>query len=615
VIIESVLMHLEKGKTPVEAAIDGTKEVAAAVMASTGTNLVVFTPIAFMGGIVGQFMRSFGLTVVYATLFSLLASFTLTPMLCALLLKQKDVRVKKHVEWKNPLSIFVVLTERCVQFLLKEYQIVFKAMFRHPKLTIFLVIFLFWCMRFVMPFVDSDFYPASDKDMIGISISMPQGSTIERTKRVVDQVENRLKIIPEVDSYLVFTGKNGVEKAGITVNLKPLSERKRSDTMIINELIPFVSAIPDAEINLTRGNDTGVSDGDVSLNVYGKDYDRVIEIAGEMKERMEKSGYFRSVTSSYKTPKTEIRFVPDEKKLLDYGVSNARLGNVVRSSVYGNESNVYKENGEEYKVNVELNKAYVTDMKDLDQIGIVSVKGLVAVTELGLLSREKSLPTIVHRDRERIITIDGFLSKSSLGYVTQILNSEFKSISFAEGYGYRYVGNSDYQGESERENGKAFVLAIILTLMLLSALMNSILYPLVIVSTIATSFLGVFLFLFFFEQSMNVASMLAMVMLVGIVVNNAILLLDYTIQKMDEGVDIVEALWLGASVKFRAILMTSIAIILGTLPQMYDVVPLKSSMGTVMVGGMLASILFTFFFVPVLFWYTQRLHRKFFKKP
>lgn len=614
VIIESVLMHLEKGKTPIAAAIEGTKEVAAAVIASTGTNLVVFTPIAFMGGIVGQFMRSFGLTVVYATLFSLLASFTLTPMLCGLLLKKKDAVVKKHFEWKNPFSIFVVWTENLMRFLLKEYQIIFKAMFRHPKLTIVITIFLFWCMRFVMPYVDSDFYPASDSDTIGISIVMPQGSTIERTQHVVEKVEARIKSVAEVDSYLTFTGSNGVERSSITVNLKPQAERKRSDKTIINELIPFMSSIPDAEINMTRGSGPGVSDGDVTLNVYGKDYDRVIEISAQMKEKMEKSGYFRSVTSSYKTPKSEIRFVPDEEKLMDHGVSNARLGNVIRSSVFGNDSNVYKENGEEYKVNVELNKAYARDMKDLEQIGIVSVKGLVPVTELGRVSREKSLPTIVHRDRERIITLDGFLSKSSLGYVTQVLEKEFKNISFGEGYGYRYVGNSDYQEESERENGKAFMLAIILTLMLLSALMNSLLYPLVIVATIATSFLGVFLFLFFFEQSMNVASMLAMVMLVGIVVNNAILFLDYTIQKMNEGVEIVEAIWLGASVKFRAILMTSIAIILGTLPQMYDVVPLKGSMGTVMVGGMVASILFTFFLIPVLFWYTERLHRKFFKK-
>ena len=175
------------------------------------------------------------------------------------------------------------------------------------------------------------------------------------------------------------------------------------------------------------------------------------------------------------------------------------------------------------------------------------------------------------------------------------------------------MGDSEYQAETNREIGKAFMLAVILTYMLLSALMNSGTYSLSIMLSVLTSFIGVFFALFFLGQSMNIASMLGMVMLVGLVVNNAILLLDYTMLKMKEGVPVREALWLGASVKFRAIIMTSLAIVLGVLPQLTSISPLKQSMGAVVIGGMLGSIVFTFIFTPLAFWYIDRLRSIFVK--
>lgn len=612
VIIENVLVHLERGKDAITSAIDGTKEVTAAVIAGAGTNLVVFTPIAFMGGIIGKFMSSFGLTVVYATLFSIFASFTLTPMLCGLLLKNKDVKNKKIFSWKNPFSIFAVWVEKLMVFLLKEYRIIFHAMFTRPLVVVGIVLGLFWAIGTLFPYIDGTFYPASDTDLIVVDVVMPQEATIQKTTAIVHRIEERIKKIPEVESYLSSIGINGVEKANIKVNLMESKKRKRSDQDIINELIPFVARIPDAEINLIRGDGTSSGGGDVSINVFGSDYNKVIDLSHQMKEKMEKSGFFRSVISSYKSPKTEIRFVPNDEKMLFFGVTHARLGEVLRASVYGHDKNTYKEEGEQYDINIKLSDYYLS--KDMKDIAIVSSKGLIAVTELGDMIQDKALPMITHRDRQRVITLDGYLSKSSLSYVSKTLNQDFDQMPWEEGYGYKYVGDSELQEESNTETTKAFILSVVLTLMLLCALMNSFFYPLVIISMIATSFLGVFFFLFVFEQSINIASMLAIVMLVGIVVNNAILVLDYTITRLKEGMPLLEAIWAGMEAKFRAVWMTSIAIVLGTLPQMFDPVMTKSSMGTVMIGGVLASILFTFFFVPILFWYVEIFRRKFFEK-
>jgi hydrophobic/amphiphilic exporter-1 (mainly G- bacteria), HAE1 family len=610
VIIENVLEHLEHKETALRAAIDGTKEVSGAVLAATGTNLVVFTPIAMMSGIVGQFMRAFGLTVIFATLFSLLSSFSLTPMLCGLLLKKKDIKKKQKRKTINPFARLATRVNRMTEGLKTEYKKIFDLIFRFPKLTVTFVVMAFLSLALIMPYIGGEFFPDSDEDMITIKITMPQGSTIERTEKITKNIEERVEKIPEVESILTSIGQDGVENSAVVINLISSTKRQRSDTDIIQELIPFTAQIPDAEINIRRGEARGGIEGDVSVNVYGLDYDKIIEISEKMREIMQDSGFFRSVTSSYKMPKKEIRFFPDQKKLIEHDLTAAEVGNVIRASVYGNDSNIYKEGGQEYDINVELDERYSQDFDDLKQIQIISHKGMFPITELGNIKEAKALPNIRHRDKERFIRLEGYLSKSNSGYVQGILNQEFKKIDFPDGYGYGYFGMAEHQRETGREILKAFILAVILTYMLLAALLNSFTYPISILLSVGTSFIGVFYALFFLGQDINIASMLGMVMLVGMVVNNSILLIDYTLIQMKEGVEVVEALWLGASRKFRAIIMTSLAIILGVAPQIKSVMPIKPSMSAVVIGGMLASILFTFIFTPVAFWYIERFTKK-----
>jgi HAE1 family hydrophobic/amphiphilic exporter-1 len=621
IIIENVLVHLERNKDdPERAAIEGTKEVVVPIIASTGTNLVVFMPIAMMGGIVGLMMKSFGLTVVYATLFSLLASFSLTPMLCAAILKPKVVQKlgRAHGLFSTifaPLKWIRKGVDRSMEFLKREYKYIFDLIFRFPKITIVATVLLFAVSLFLTSYIENDFAPQSDEDQIKINIILPQGSTIERTIETTKLVEKYLDTLAEKKSYLTKIGENGVENVKITLDLTPLKERKRKDTQIMNSLVQFMAKIPDIETSFERGIAIEPGIGDIAIDLYGLDYETMIRISNQMKEIMQESGYFREVLMSYKVPRNEIQLVPRQDKLIEYGLTAAGIGSVLRASIYGEDSNVYKEKGEEYKVNLELNDKYAQDFDDLKVISILSKKGLIPIDELGELKTDKAIPTIWHRDRSRVIHLDGFLGKSAFGFVSSNLDKKFKVIAFSAGYGYRYVGNAENMYESNKELGKAFVLAVILTFMLLCALMDSLIaYPLAVMATVATSMIGMILGLFFLGYSINVASLMGVVMLVGMVVNNAILLLDYTLTKMKEGVPVKEALWLGASEKFRVIIMTSLAIILGVLPQLWSVMEMKRAMGAVMAGGMLASILFTFILVPVVFWYLERFERKVFKR-
>jgi hydrophobic/amphiphilic exporter-1 (mainly G- bacteria), HAE1 family len=602
VIIESCLEHVQKGENVVEAVINGTQEVFVAVLASTGTNLVVFAPLAFMGGIVGQFMRSFGMTVIYVTIFSLIISFSLTPMLCAQFLRK---RKKISSRW-NILSWSVDLVNRGVDFLKEEYRVVFLWSFRYPKTVVFIVITALASTFYIIPYIGSDFRPQGDEDKITLKMSLPQGSTIERTLESVKRIEERVAIIPEVKSYFSHIGKRGVENADMTIDLIPISERNRSDVDVIEELTPFVANISDADITLARGIGIG-GEGDLTIYVYGESFDEIMELSSKMRKIMEESGFFRSIASSYQFPKNEIKFIPDQKRLILDGIRGVDIGRVIRASVYGDDSNIYKEKGSEYDINVKLDERYIEDFNDVKQINIITRKGSVPVVEFGTLDTQKAMPKILHRDKMRGIQLDGYIAKTTLGHVRQYLDKEFEALTSPDGSGYMHVGNAERQDDSSREIGKAFLLAVILTYMLLAAVMNSIFYPIPIAFSIVSSFFGVFYLLFFLGESMNIASMLGMVMLVGLVVNNAILLLDYTMQEMKRGMPIVDALWEGSSKRFKPIIMTSIAIVLGVLPQMWSIMPVKSSMGTVMVGGMLASILFTFIFTPVSFWYIVRL--------
>lgn len=601
VIIESVITHLNSGKGPQQAAVEGTKEVIVPVLAACGTNLVVFTPIAFMGGIVGQFMEQFGLTVIYATIFSLLASLSLTPMLCALLLKPKT---QEQLERKG-------FSERVVDFLLKEYKIVFNLLFKIPKTSIIVVLALFVGSFTVASYIGNEFIPVYDRDRLEVKLALPDGSNVFASLEKAKKVEKMLEELPEVKSIVTFIGQEGEQNVSVIANLYPYDQRDRSDLDIISLLTPRLAEVADVEIQTVRGDNGGNAQGDVSMNVYGNNYEQVIESSEKIMKLMRETGYFRSLTSSYKTPKTELKFYPDISEFERYGVTGQEVASAIRAAIYGDDTNIFREDEEEYDITIRISDQYLNTVESLSDVFVITQRGLVPITALGEMTLERSIPTIYRRDRRRVIQLDGFLAKSTAGVVQGELSEKIDQAGLPEGISYRYVGNAESQEESGREIGKAFLLAIILTYMILTAILNSFVHPFTIATSIITSFSGVFLMLFFFESSINIASMLGFVMLVGLAVNNAILLLEGIEAQIikDPKIDLVDAIWKGFENRFRPILMTSIAIVLGATPQMFEHDLAKASMGMVIVGGVLASIVFTFILTPQVYWYFERMRR------
>ncbi len=596
IIIESALSLIAKGKSPEEAAIQGTKSVVLPVFASSGTNLAVFIPIAFMGGMVGKFMVQFGLTIVFATLLSILISFTLTPMLIAKLMKPSTNSIGER------------LARSINSFFIESYRPFFNFFWRFKIVALALSGLLMYGSLVIVGYVGVEFSPTSDTDEINIVIKTPQGSTLEKTTERTLQIDEIVRSHKEVFSTVASIGENGETNANIQVNLIPLAERPQmTDLQLIELLTTETAHIPEITIDTTRVAQ-GPAAADIVINLYGLDYNKIIEYSEVIKDKMQGLEVFRSLNSSYQLPKNEKRFIPDQEKLNLYGINNAQIGAAVRASIFGDTSNSYRDQGETYDINVLLNEYSRNSEQVFENIYVASPKGLIPISELGEIVEVKAFSEIKRRDKERIIEISGYLGKSTLGQVQADLNKLLEEIEFEEGYGYYYAGNAEMSADSNAELATAGILAVLLTYMVLAAVLNSYLHPFTIATSIITSFSGVFVMLFLTDSTMSMPAMLAMIMLIGLSVNNSILVVENAVYRIThDGWEIKDALWDSYESKTRTIFMTSIAIMLGMVPQMFSPDGIKSSMSVVIIGGMIASTIFTFLLTPTIFYIIEKI--------
>ena len=601
ILIESALQEMHAGKNPEDAAIDGTKKVAVSVLAGVGTNVVVFLPLAFMGGIIGQFMDQFGMTVVYLTILSLMFSFTLTPMMIAKFLRlgkeqKKTKDIKKH-EVKN------------VNGKLRRW---YDFQCAHPWRVVGIAVVVFIASTMLMKFVGNEFSPSTDANEITITARTPMGSTFEKSESVAQQIEQKLATFPEVRATTVKIGDQGLQNIDITVELVDVSERNISDKMLVQKMLPVISEVADVEIQIRAGEarSAGIS-SDLVLNVFGptdeirEEYtDKIINIINQIPE-------VQSAVRAQQLPSMETQFIPDQDKMNFWGVQNSYAGTTLRTALYGNDTYKYKENGNEYPIILDFAKPF-KNASLFDNVYVNSQKGMVPLSELGTVKTELSTPDIRRQNKNRLTEIDINIGKSTMGPVQAKIQSELDKLDWQNGYYAEFGGMSETQSETVGEIGKAFLLATILTYMLLAAILNSLAHPFTIATSILTSFIGVFVLMFLSGATMNVGAMLAFVMLVGLVVNNNILVLEPTIVRVNNGEEAHEALWSELMSKKNMVLMTSIAVVAGMVPQLWSIDGMKVAMGAVMIGGMLASLLFTFTLTPALFFLMERVrHWKF----
>ena len=600
ILIESALTELRSGKTSQQAAEEGTRKVAVPVLAGVGTNVVVFLPLAFMGGISGQFMLQFGMTVVYLTLLSLLFSFTLTPMMIAKLLKlprkqqtKQDIKELKEHNDKSRLHTWY------------EYQS------RHPFVVIIGAIATLLLSAQLVKFIGNEFSPSTDADEITITIRTPMGSVYSKSESIAREVEQRVKQFKEVKATTIKIGDKGLQNINMKVDLVDLEHRDISDKKLAQKILPLLSDIADAEIQIRAGENisgSGIS-SDMVLNVYGDNDAKRAMYANQIIDKINQIEAVQSAVIVQQTPANEIRFIPDNEKMNFWGVKNAQAGSTLRTALFGNDNYKYKENGDEYPIILEFEKQFKNQTM-FDSVYVNSQKGMVALSQLGKIESVPATSNIYRLDKNRATEIDINIGKSTIGPVQSEIQKQIDAMDWEPGYKASFAGMSEIQDETNGEIGQAFFLATILTFMLLAAIMNSLIHPFTIATSIITSFAGVFVMLFLSGASLNVGALLAFIMLVGLVVNNNILVLEPTVARVQNGEDAKKVLWQELMDKKRMIWMTTIAVVAGMIPQLWSNDGMKVAMGAVMIGGMCASLIWTFSLTPALFFVMEKLRKR-----
>lgn len=604
ILIESALNELHAGKTPEVAAEEGTHKVAIPVLAGVGTNVVVFLPLAFMGGIAGQFMLQFGMTVVYLTLLSLLFSFTLTPMMIAKLLrlprkKQNDKDIKEIKKQDN--------SSRLHKWY--EYQS------QHPWFVVLGAIFALILSSQLMRFVGNEFSPSTDANEITVTARTPMGSTYAKSESIAKEIDARLKQFPEIESTTIKIGDKGLQNISIKLSLVDVSKRSISDKKLAQKILPNLADIKDAEIQIRAGENisSSANNSDIVLNVYGDDDEKRMGYANQIIDKINEIDEVQSAVLAQQIPNNEIRFVPNDEKMNFWGVKNAQAGSTLRTAIFGNDTYKYKEKGDEYPIILEFEKQFKKQSM-FDSVYVNSHKGMVALSQLGDIENVPATSNIYRVDKNRVTEIDINIGKSTVGPVQNEIQEYLDTMNWENGYGASFAGMAEIQSETNGEIGQAFLLATILTFMLLAAIMNSFIHPFTIATSIITSFTGVFIVLFLSGSSLNVGALLAFIMLVGLVVNNNILVLEPTVARVQRGEDAKKVLWSELMGKKRMIWMTTIAVVAGMIPQLWSNDGMKVAMGAVMIGGMCASLVWTFTLTPAVFFLMEKLRKKIHKR-
>jgi len=461
---------------------------------------------------------------------------------------------------------------------------------------------------FPMRWVGNEFAPNTDIDEISIIARGPIGTTYARSVQTTMEIEKRLAEFPEIQSVSAKIGERGTQNINIKVNLVPRSERRVSDKVLVRQILPRIADIPGVEISITAGirMDGG---GDLVIQITGIDDDKRAEYADQIIAIVNQIPEVQSAMLATAAPGEELIFVPDPAKMRYWGAQNQTAAMALRTALYGNDSLRFREDGNEFPIIIELGMEYKTRAM-FESIFVPTPKGLVALSELGSVESGIAAPDIKRVDKQRVTEINIDLGKSTIGPVQSNIESELARIDFRPGYNAVFAGISEIQDDTTGEMVAAFLLAVILTYMLLAAILNSLVHPFTIATSIVLSFAGVFLMLFLTGASINIAVMLSIVMLVGLAVNNNILVLEPTIVRISKGEPAEKALWAEFIDKRRMLLMTTIAVAAAMVPQLWSADGMKMSMGAVIIGGMMASLFWTFAVTPAVFMALERLRWK-----
>lgn len=595
-VLENIYRYRELGMDPLTAAEEGTREISLAVLSTTATNLGVFIPIAFMGGIVGQFFNQFALTVVFSTLFSLWGAFTVTPMAAARLGGSVHVSsfAKKTTAWWHwfyrELEVF-------------QEVYVGRAM-KHPWLTIGFFCLLFAGSLLLIPRVGFELFPKVDEGVIRINLELSSTASLEATDEQIRKVEAYLREQPYVKSMSSTVGGrrlSSVNSGIIRVYLIDEGERK-SAFVIASDLRKKFAGLPDANVTINAASGQGGgSRKPVQITISGPDLDVLNSIAGELIEKIRDIPGLADLDTDWKVGRFDLNLTPDNLKLTSMGVTLSDVSDELRGYVSGIKAGVYREQGNEYDILVKLASRWVDSPENVPLLPMWTPFGFVPVNELAAVTYEPS-PTAIYRlDRQRKISVQAEVAGRTVGEVFRDITPRMDEIQLPTGYRFIIGGEIQNIQENFRRMLISFIMAAVLTFLMIAGILESYLFSLAIMLTIPLSVIGVIPTLLLTGTSLSIYGLLGLVMIVGLVVNNAIVIVDYAEVVRKKGHEAAGAMVEACRVRFRPIIMADITTLIAMLPLALGLGEggqYRAPLAIVLIGGLLAGGTMALFLIP-----------------
>lgn len=610
VVIENIYHHLEKGEESKTAAIKGRNEIGFAALSITMVDVVIYVPLALTGGLIGNIIREFAVVVVISTLLSLFVSFTVTPLLASRISKLERLTSKTII------GKFALIFEKYFHKVVGLYISILHWCFKNKWKVITISFVLFIASLSLVPFgfIGAEFITQSDRGEFAVILELPPDYSLENTNFVTQKVERYINNLPDVKK--VFTevgasnegliGQSSNNTSELDVELTPKEQRKLSTDQIGEQIKQFAEKIPGLKV---RVNPIGIfgtaNQTPIQLVVNGPNRDDVMKSALILEKVVKKIPGTADVRLSTEVGNPETRVDVDRQKLADFGLSIADVGAALQVAMQGNDDAKFRDGDDDYNILVSLDKFDRSKISDLKQMVFINNKGQVIQLQQFANVYQTTGPTNLQRmNRISAITVYSQVIGRPSGTIGQDIKNDMAKEKLPAGVNIAYWGDLKNQSDSFGSLGLALIAALIFVYMIMVALYDSYIDPLIIFFSIPVAMVGAFLALALTMKSLNIFSILGIIMLVGLVGKNAILLVDRTKHNKEDGASTYDALIEAGESRIRPILMTTTAMVIGMMPLALSTdsgSEWKSGLAWAIIGGLLSSMFLTLILVPVMY--------------
>ncbi len=615
VVLESIFQQRERGARPLEAALTGSKQVALAVASSTLTTIAVFVPVLFMKGSSAVTFKQLAYVVAFSLFCSLAVALTLVPVLCS-----RFLGGLRHVERKGFGRLYHLAGD-IQHALASQYGSLIRAALRHRFAVLATATLLMFGTYQLIPLVGVELTPETDEGEVRANVELEPGTRVEVTDAHLQDMARIIRDnVPETQTIMIETGGGGFSSSNsmhtgeIRVRLKPQSERTRSAKEIANAIRPLLAQRPGVVVRTrvsggmsSRGSRSGSGGGDrLAVEIRGHDLQTLEDLAEQVRAAMASVPGVPEVQVSRQPGMPEMLISVDRVKASTMGLNVSNIADALETAIGGRRTSMFRQQGDEFNILVRLKEKDRLELSKVGQVPLVTVGGRTISADSVVQMRRQEGPVSIDRaDQERIVIVSGTIAERDLGSIMRDLDLKLRDVYRPSGYEFKYGGEYEEQQENFRELTFAAILALILVYMVMASQFESLRDPFIILFSIPLAAVGVVGILILTQTTFNMQAFLGVIVLVGIVVNNAILLIDCTQQlRRDEGMPLFEAVVEAGSRRLRPILMTTTTTVLGLIPMSLGIgegSELQAPLARVVVGGLVTSTLITLVVIPVIY--------------